>query len=304
VVVNFDPDTAGAKATERTLGMLVQEEFQIKVLTLEPGLDPDLFIRTRGKDAYAQALRDSQRYFDYLIERARSQFPVRSAEGKVKAVNFLLPHIQRVPSRIVRDELAREIAQKLGIDSALLRQELKHAAGFRSASSIKAPADAQVTDAEKILIRALTSSTEIPSSLEDISTRDGASEAAHQARFAFSSSQLHKGLATEQLIDALLSAPPEASVMNVPMTEADRNLLAVILMKEEEELTADRVGSAVRALQRIQVRRKMDAVQHELQLSKNLDPERRRFLLQEKDRLKRALMDPAVGSGELAAQSA
>src|SRR5580700_7407943 len=48
VVVNFDPDTAGAKATERTLGLLIEEEFQIKVLTLEQGFDPDLFIRRKG----------------------------------------------------------------------------------------------------------------------------------------------------------------------------------------------------------------------------------------------------------------
>ncbi len=118
VVVNFDPDTAGARATERTLGLLVEEEFQIKVLTLEQGFDPDLYIRRKGKEAYEDALRHSQKYFDYLIERARGQFAVRSADGKVKAVNYLLPHVQRIPSRIVRDELAHEIAQKLGIDSA------------------------------------------------------------------------------------------------------------------------------------------------------------------------------------------
>ena len=82
VVVNFDPDTAGAKATERTLGLLVEEEFQVKVLTLESGFDPDLFIRRKGKEAYAGALKSSQKYFDYLIERARAQFPVRSAEGQ------------------------------------------------------------------------------------------------------------------------------------------------------------------------------------------------------------------------------
>src|SRR5882672_8298504 len=156
-VVNFDPDTAGAKATERTLGLLVEEEFQVKVLTLESGFDPDLFIRRKGKDAYAGALRNSQKYFDYLIERARSQFPVRSAEGKVKAVNYLLPHIQRVPSRIVRDELAEEIAQKLNIDSAVLRQELKHAATSRKTATLKAAPEGQITDAEKLLIRALAS---------------------------------------------------------------------------------------------------------------------------------------------------
>src|SRR6201997_2423987 len=157
IVVNFDPDTAGARATERTLALLVAEEFNIRVLTLETGFDPDLYIRRKGKDAYGAALKHSQKYFDYLIERARSQFPVRSAEGKHKAVNYLLPHIQRVPSRIVRGEIANEMAQKLGIDSADLRQELKHAAANRGTKQVTASPEAQVTQAERILIRALAS---------------------------------------------------------------------------------------------------------------------------------------------------
>src|SRR5579859_949678 len=69
IMVNFDPDTAGARATERTLGLLVEEEFDIRVLTLETGFDPDLFIRRKGKDAYRAALMHPQKYFDYLIDR-------------------------------------------------------------------------------------------------------------------------------------------------------------------------------------------------------------------------------------------
>src|SRR3954454_17949234 len=182
VVVNFDPDTAGAKATERTLGLLVEEEFQIKVLTLEQGFDPDLYIRRKGKDAYGEALRHSQKYFDYLIERARAQFPIRSAEGKVKAVNYLLPHIQRIPSRIVRDELAHEISQKLQIDSSVLRQELRHAASTRSTAAVKAPPQSQATDAEKVLIRALASARQIQQNEEHVSMRDGAEEEFDPAR--------------------------------------------------------------------------------------------------------------------------
>ncbi len=298
VVVNFDPDTAGAKATERTLGLLVEEEFQIKVLTLEAGFDPDLFIRRKGKDAYGEALKHSQRYFDYLIDRARSQFPIRSAEGKVKALNYLLPHIQRVPSRIVRDELAREIAQKLGIDSAVLRQELKHAAANRSTAGLKASVEAQVTDAEKLLIRALTSAGEMQTSEERISTRDGTEEEfdpARQAHFVLKNESLHVGLATESLIETLLNSTAEsADVMELPLSDSERNLLAAILMKEDEELTAERLEGAVRALRRIQFRRQMEAVQRELQAAKKHEPDRLRFLLREKDRLKRALMDPGL----------
>jgi len=296
VVVNFDPDTAGAKATERTLGLLVQEEFQIKVLTLEAGFDPDLFIRRKGKDAYAEALRNSQPYFTYLIDRARAQFPVRSGEGKVKAVNWLLPHIQQVPSRIVRDELTREIAQKLNIDSAVLRQELRHAATNRSTAALKSPVESQVTDAEKILVRALTSASEMTFE-QHISSRDGVDEEfdpARQAQFVLRNEPLHHGLATESLVEALLSAPDSADVMSLPLPDSERNLLASILMKEAEELTADRLEGAAKALRRMHLRRRLERVQQELAAKRTQEPGRLQSLLEEKMRLKRALMDAGL----------
>ena len=304
VVVNFDPDTAGAKATERTLGLLVEEEFQIKVLTLEQGFDPDLYIRRKGKDAYGEALRQSQKYFDYLIERARAHFPVRSAEGKHKAVNYLLPHIQRVPSRIVRDELAHEIAQKLQIDSAVLRQELRHTAATRSASSVKAPVEAQVTDAEKVLIRALASAREMQPNEDHLSARDGAEEEfdpARQAQFVLQNEGLHRGLATESLADSMLNAGSEvADVLEVPATEADRRVLATILLKEDEELTAEILEAAVHALRRIHLKREQERVQQELKKSGvAADKDRLKELLSELERISRALRDPSLTEDSL-----
>ena len=304
IIVNFDPDTAGARATERTLGLLVEEEFNIRVLTLETGFDPDLFIRRKGKDAYGAALKHSQKYFDYLIDRARAMFPVRNPESKVKAVNHLLPHIQRVPSRIVRDELALEISQKLGIDSAVLRQELKHAATNRSATQVKATAEAQITGAERVLIRALASATQMQSSLTRSSARDGTDEEfdpARQAQYALQSEHLYEGLTSQSLMEALLAAETEtADVMALPKTEEDRRLLASILMHEEEDLTPEMVEGAVRALRRIHLRRRLEEVQTALQ-PPGLSMAEKQALLQEKVRLKRALMDP--GLAEAASQA-
>jgi DNA primase len=299
VVVNFDPDTAGAKAAERTIGLLVEEEFNIKVLTLEQGFDPDLYIRRKGKDAYEDALRRSQKYFDYLIERARAQFPPRNADSKAKAVNYLLPHIQRIPSRIVRDEMAHEISQKLGIDSAVLRQELRHAAANRTTSTIKAPIEAQVTDAEKILIRALASARQMQTNEEHLSMRDGADaefDPAGQANYALQNESLHRGLATESLVESLLNAAPDVSdVLQVPASESDRRMLATILLKEDEELTADRLEGAVKALRRIHLRRRLEQVQRELKsLSPSADLRQKIALGEEATRLKRALMDPGL----------
>jgi DNA primase len=301
VVVNFDPDAAGAKATERTLGLLVEEEFEIRVLTLEQGFDPDLFVRRKGKEAYASALKNSQRYFDYLIERARGQFPVRSAEGKLKAVNYLLPHIQRVPSRIVRDELAQEIAQKLSVDSAVLRQELKNVAISRKTTEVKAVPQTQVTDAEKLLIRALASGDQSESYSSDRSGADDPFDPARQAKYFLASERLHIGLSTESLIETLLNAPENTEPMDLSLSDSDRGLLATILIKHDEELTADKVDGAARALRRLQIKRRLEQIQRQLESMRAPDAGQIKALMDEKIRLKKTLMTGAAGENDTSA---
>jgi DNA primase len=295
IVVNFDPDTAGAAAAERSLALLVSEDFEIKVLTLEAGFDPDLFIRKKGANAYQDALAHSQKYFDYLIERARTLHPVRTPEGKVKALNYLLPHIQRIPSRIVRDELAGEISHRLGIESSVLRQELRHAATARSAARVNTPPAAQLTDAERVLVRALAS-RDLGHSPD--SAREGFDpdfEPARQAHYFLTQERLHEGFGAQALIDTLLTAHEQGlDPMSLALDENDRRLVAQVLMGGNEELTPELLENAVRSLRKRAILRQLDALQHELK-----DAERRNDaaasarLLQERVRLRRAMT--AVG---------
>ena len=153
VVVNFDPDAAGANAAEKSISLLTEEGFAIKIVTLEGGLDPDRYIRERGVEAYTAAIRGARRQSDYLIERARQMFPGASADQKVKAMNYLLPHIRRMPEKLARDQFAHDAAQKLGIDSAVLREELRQAA-LRRRDHIEVKTSV-LTEVERVLLRAL-----------------------------------------------------------------------------------------------------------------------------------------------------
>ena len=297
IVVNFDPDTAGAAAAERSLALLVSEDFEIKVLTLEAGFDPDLYIRKMGTEAYTEALAHSQKYFDYLIERARALHPVRTPEGKVKALDYLLPHIQRVPSRIVRDELANEISHRLGIESAVLRQELRHAATSRSAARVTTPQATRLADAERVLVRALATrdlAHAAPSAREGL---DPDFEPARQAHFFLTQERLHQGFAAQPLIDALLTAHEQGlDPMSLPLDDNDRRLVASVLMEDHEELTPELLENAVRSLRKRAILRQLDDLQHQLK-----DAERRKDasasarILQERVRLRRAMT--AIGEG-------
>ncbi|MGD0901908.1 MAG: DNA primase [Terracidiphilus sp.] len=153
VVVNFDPDAAGSNAAEKSIALLTEEGFTIKIVTLDGGLDPDRYIRERGVEAYTAALRGARRQADYLIERARLLFPGARSEQKVKAMNFLLPHIRLMPEKLARDQFAADAAQKLGIDSAVLREELRQAA-LKRRERVETRA-ASLTEVERVLLRAL-----------------------------------------------------------------------------------------------------------------------------------------------------
>jgi DNA primase len=273
VVVNFDPDAAGAAATERSLALLVSEDFAIKVLTLDPGLDPDLFIRKKGREAYAAALKSAPEYFEHLIERARANFRVNTPDGKVKAVNFLLPHLQRVQSHIKRDELAAEMAYKLGIDSAVLRQALKHAvAGKRQ--ELKAFAHVQITHAEKILLRALSSEGELR----------------ERVLKALSCGELEHALDSAALAQALIEAATPHDLGSLAIADSDRTLLAGVLMDESEELTPGLVEKALAALRRKQLERRQRQLKHDIaEAERKRDQSSLAQLMQEKVCVDRAL---------------
>ena len=235
VVVNFDPDAAGANAAEKSISLLTEEGFTIKVVTLDGGLDPDRFIRERGVEAYAAAIRGARRQSDYLIERARQQFPGASADAKIKAMNYLLPHIRRIPHKLERDQFAHDAAQKLGIDSAVLREELRQAALKRQDHVEVRPS--KLTEVERVLLRALAIT-----SPENEQARKMAISAitAHPERFE------HLGsVPCLQALTKRLTADP----MDAVEDPTQRALLAAVLLAEIDPPSESEVNSALLHIQ-------------------------------------------------------
>ena len=231
--VNFDPDAAGANAAEKSIALLTEEDFEVKVVTLEGGLDPDRFIRERGIKDYVEAVKAARRHSDYLIERAMQLFPSRTAEGKNKALNYLLPHMRRMPNRIVRDEFASDAAQKLGIDSALVREELRQAARKRRDEVHPTGADA-LNEAERVVLRAAASAGESRVCLRVF-------QALHEQP------QLFEGLSVTTVLPFLRdrgSLEPLAAVSD----PGQRTLLAQVLLRESSEVEMPEVEAALESL--------------------------------------------------------
>jgi len=234
VVVNFDPDAAGANAAEKSIALLTEEGFSIKVVTLDGGLDPDRFVRERGVEAYVAAIKGARRQSDYLIDRARQNFPGASADAKIKAMNYLLPHIRRIPQKLERDQFAHDAAQKLGIDSAHIREELRQAA-LKRQDRVEVRSTG-LTEVERVLLRALATPH----------TTDPACWATASAAIR-EHPEWFEGLATYPAMAALASqqfADPIGAIED----QTQRALLAQALLEERESPAEIAVHDALHGL--------------------------------------------------------
>lgn len=131
IIVNFDPDSAGVAATRRSLEALLAQGFKVNVLTLPAGLDPDQYVSRHGADAYRGLLRNSSRFLDYIVEQAVSTHDQNTPGGKVETINEILPYLRLVRDRIEQSEYVGRIADRLRIESRLLRDEFRRAVEAR-----------------------------------------------------------------------------------------------------------------------------------------------------------------------------
>ena len=159
VVLSFDPDAAGKGAAVRSSELLVAEGFQVNVAMMPPGEDPDTFIRREGGSAYAERLRSSRPYLEYLLDQAAAGQDLQRDEERRDFLTRMLEVAARIPDAATRDQFADRLAHKARITEEVVRTEIKKAAAKReTAVAVLERPDVvteQVKTAEKGLIWAL-----------------------------------------------------------------------------------------------------------------------------------------------------
>jgi DNA primase len=236
IVVNFDPDPAGADASERSIKLLLDESMKVRIVELEGGLDPDEYCIKRGAEAYRAKLDKAQSYFYWLADRARAKFDLRTAEGRVAGFQFLLPAIQRLADKIERVAVANDVAGYLGVDAGLVLENFRKSAMDRRDRKV-APAPEPLRADEKILLNLLVSSSEarkeLIAGLENLPAVE---------RFA-----------TRRIFRALFAldaggGPVTYEELHARLEEGDQNLLASVVLQDETNEAAISLRQGVACL--------------------------------------------------------
>lgn len=163
VLISYDGDGAGQKATIRGLEILQNEGLEVRVVTLPEGLDPDDVIRKFGAEAYGKLLEDSLPLVDFKLRILKKEFNLSDTSERRKYITEAVKVIAERPTESEREDLLR----KLGRDTDTTYESLR-----RDAENI---ASGKVAEAEK--------------SVEIRESKDGIAEA---ERFALCAALLEK----------------------------------------------------------------------------------------------------------------
>ena len=223
IVVSFDGDAAGKNAASKSIDMLLERSFEVRVAEIPGGRDPDDLIRQEGPPAYETVLRSAAGFIDFLLRKEIAGRDLSQAGEKVAVINAVLPRLAHLPNAVERAAWAGRLAEALVLDDDLVLHELRGA--LKSAKpSIRQRAgeDDPVRDVEARLVAVLL----------------GSADARTHARRAIGAHELD-GSRVAGIVRAILEceesggAIPAASFVDALEAEEDRALLTRIAFRDE-----------------------------------------------------------------------
>ncbi len=153
VIVNFDSDSAGQAAAERSVELLLREGMNVRVLELPDGMDPDEYCKAHGGAAYLDQIERAPRYFHWLLDRSRRQFDLGTSEGRTAAFDRLLPSVLLLPDEIQRATTITELADHIGLQEGVALSRLRQSSNQREQSQVSGTNPAEsLSPGERVLI--------------------------------------------------------------------------------------------------------------------------------------------------------
>ncbi len=239
LVLNFDPDTAGANATEKYIPVLLEEGMKLRILQLTEGLDPDEYIKKNGAEAYREALRKAGGYFHWLADRARSRVDRNTPDGTVAVWQALLPAIQKMPDKIMRLAVVDDLADYLKMEKSVVLQEVRRSVSGRATHGVKHQ-EARPDPNEVLLIHALLDSPEARIEIVPVLRQSTVLQ-------RFAARQVFE--AVLRLLDA--GETPTYSGVEARLTEPEKERLAALVFADDtlsQAFTVEQAVACIRTL--------------------------------------------------------
>jgi DNA primase len=122
VVLALDSDESGQKAAEKTMGILADEGLKVRVLVFAGAKDPDDFIRTFGRDAFEQEIRNAKPMYDFKIDRMKKGFDLSVSDGLADFLKEAAKLIATM-SPVEQEQYIKKLSRETGISESAIAMQ-------------------------------------------------------------------------------------------------------------------------------------------------------------------------------------
>lgn len=125
VILCYDNDGAGIKASQRAIGILERLDLKVRVLRLTGAKDPDEYIRTRGPEAFRNLLEGSEDQVDYRLNSVKAKYDLSRDEEKVSYLRAATALVASLPGSVERQVYAIRVAGEAGVGQDVVIREVE-----------------------------------------------------------------------------------------------------------------------------------------------------------------------------------
>lgn len=124
-VLIFDPDAAGEKATWRTVEMMLDHEFNIRILRLPFGMDPFDYLNTHSYESFMELKNSCPDVFTYMIRYLKEKFDIKTMLGKLKLLSYVFKYLVRLRNALEHDIVIGTLSKELDVSVEGIKVELE-----------------------------------------------------------------------------------------------------------------------------------------------------------------------------------
>ena len=125
VIIAYDNDGAGIKASQRAIGILERLDLKVRVLRMTGAKDPDEYIKTRGADAFRNLLEGSEDQVDYRLGAVSAKYDLSQDDQKVAFLKEASALLATLPGAVEREVYAIRVAGQAGVGQDAVIQEVE-----------------------------------------------------------------------------------------------------------------------------------------------------------------------------------
>lgn len=170
VVMIYDSDSAGELATLRSLDIFIEEEVNVRVVSLPKSFDPDSFVRKYGVLGLRKEIESATDLFDYKFKILKARYDISDITNKAKVCGLMLETINKIKNAVLKDEYLKKLSLQLQVKEEALLSEAKRIKPIKVNHSVaqenKKKAD-RISPTERLLMNLLLEENSLINRIRD-----------------------------------------------------------------------------------------------------------------------------------------